>query len=161
VKIRGRRFILTTIPNNSAYLLLGSVYEKTSNGSWIKIKLESQASAWTRGLGLDITGRRIKVWDRLPPLTSLRNFQPCNSTVSLTICAQQRRRTQKQEACLWQLCPFDRNDTAMHNVTFCAPASYRFRQSCVALNFYNQIWVKIYMHIYIQFIYDIQLEQAI
>ena len=33
MKIRGRRSKAATIPNNSVYRLLGSAYEKTSNGS--------------------------------------------------------------------------------------------------------------------------------
>ena len=46
---------------------LGEDLERLLN----KKKLESKAPAYRRGLSLDITGRRIKVWDPLPPITSL------------------------------------------------------------------------------------------
>ena len=51
------------------------------------------------------------IWDPLPPLTSFHIFPTCNSTVFWNICAQRRRRMQKQEAWLRQLFPFDCNDT--------------------------------------------------
>ena len=64
------------------------------------------------------TRRHQEIWDRCRVIER-RIFYIWNSTVSLNICAQQRRRTHKQEALLCQLHPFDRNDTAMHNNILC------------------------------------------
>ena len=72
MKIRGQRSKAATIPNKSVYRFLGSAFGKTSNGYLVKIKkLKVKATAYTRRLSLDITGRCTQVWDPLSPLTSL------------------------------------------------------------------------------------------
>jgi len=106
MKIRGRRSKAATIPNNSVYRLLGSAYEKTSNGSWIKKTRMSKPPLTRVGFAWVSPAAAKIVWDSL---TSFHIFPTGNSTVSLNICAQRWRIMQKQEAWLSGLVVYWRN----------------------------------------------------
>ena len=119
MKIRELPSIATTNPNNSVYRVLGSAYEKTSNGFLIKKTRRSKPPPTRVGLAWISPAAAKKVRDPLPPITSSHIFPTCNSKVSLNICAQRWCRMQKREAWLCQLNPFYLNDTAMHNNNLC------------------------------------------
>ena len=113
MKIRKRRFIPTTIPNNSVYRLLGSAYEKTSNGSWIKITRRSKPPLTGMGLAWisPAAAKQYGILSHLHFLPYLSDRQYHSFHKHLCTAETQNADT---ASLAMPLNPFVRNDTAMH-----------------------------------------------